>query len=161
MAKISGYPDGGVPVDADKFVVARAGANKSITWANIKTALKTYFDSLTTTFTNKRVQPRAYSAASTATLTPEIDTYDVYQLTAQAAAINIANHVTSTPTDGEKQLIHITSDATPRAITYGTNYVAKGGVALPSTTVASKTTTLLFVWFAGLGKYNLLAAGQE
>jgi hypothetical protein len=106
-----------------------------------------------------------YTTASIAgtpgVLTPEIDTYDYFEITAQAAALNIANHSTSTPLGGEKLTIAITSDATPRALTYGTAYVAKGGVALPSTTVASKTLTLGFIYNAGLTKWNLVAAAQE
>lgn len=119
----------------------------------------------TDTLTNKRKQPRVYTTTSIAgtpgVLTPEISTYDNFEITAQAAALDIANHSTSTPTQGETMVIAITSDATPRALTYGTNYVAKGGTALPTTTVASKTTTLGFMWNAGLGKWNLLAVGQE
>lgn len=115
--------------------------------------------------TNKRNAPRIYSIASIAgtpgTLTPEIDTYDYFELTAQAAALNIANSSTSTPTGGERMIIAITSDATPRALTYGTNYAAKGGIVLPTTTVASKTTTLGFIYNAGLTKWNLVAVAQE
>jgi len=117
------------------------------------------------TLSNKRNTPRKYTTVSIAgapgVLTPEISTYDYFEITAQAAPLDIANHVTSTPTEGENLIIAITSDATPRALTYGTNYVAKGGVALPSTTVASKTLTLGFKWNGGLGKWNLLALGQE
>lgn len=111
--------------------------------------------------TNKRVQRRPYTTTSTATLTPEIDTYDAFYLTAQASALNIANHSTSTPASTERIEITIVSDATPRAITYGTNYVAKGGIALPSTTVASKRTKLGFEWEADISKYNLIALAQE
>jgi hypothetical protein len=113
----------------------------------------------------KRRQVRIYTTTSLAgtpgTLTPEIASYDYFEITAQAAALNIANHSVSAPTGGERMMIAITSDATPRALTYGTAYVAKGGVPLPSTTVASKTTSLLFVYNAGLGKWNLMAVGQE
>ena len=117
------------------------------------------------TLTNKRKKPRVYTttdiSGTPGVLTPEINTYDYFEITAQAHALNIANKSTSTPAGGEVMIIAITSDATPRALTYGTDYVAKGGVALPSTTVASKTTTLGFKWNAGLGKWNLLAVAQE
>jgi hypothetical protein len=119
----------------------------------------------TLTFTNKRNTPRIYTtpsiAGSPGVLTPEINTYDYFEITAQAAALNIANPSVSTPTGGEKMIIAITSDSSARALTYGTNYVAKGGVALPTTTVASKTTTLGFIYNAGLAKWNLVAVAQE
>lgn len=79
----------------------------------------------TQTVTNKRNQPRSYTVADTATLTPEIDTYSEFSITALAQALTIANHSTSTPVNGEKIFIEITPDATPRAISFGTNYVAK------------------------------------
>jgi hypothetical protein len=111
--------------------------------------------------TNKRVEKRAYSTTSTATLIPEIATYDVFHLTAQAAALTIANHSTSTPTSSEMILIKILDNGTAQTISFGTNYVAKAGVALPTTTVAGKNMTMLFMWDSNLSKYNLLALGQE
>lgn len=115
----------------------------------------------TVTLTNKRITPRAYSTTSTATLTPETDTYDYFELTAQAANLTIANQSTTTPTAGEKMVIAITPDATPRTLAFGTAYVAKGGIALPTTTVASKTMTLGLIYNAGLAKWNLVALAQE
>jgi len=113
------------------------------------------------TLTNKRIQKRSYSTTSLSTLTPEIDTYDVFTLTAQAANLTIANHSSSTPAANEQIMIEIQPDATPRTITFGTNYVAKAGTPLPSTTVASKRMTLHFKWCADLSKYNLMTLGQE
>jgi len=113
------------------------------------------------TVTNKRNQKRVYSTTSLSTLTPEIDTYDVFCLTAQAAALSIANHSTSTPANGEMILIRILDNGTARAISFGTNYVAKAGVALPTTTVLSKNMSMLFIWDSNLSKYNLLSVGQE
>jgi hypothetical protein len=115
----------------------------------------------TDTLTNKRTQKRVYETTSLATLTPEISTYDIFNLTAQAEAINIANHSTSTPVESEMFKVDILPDATPRAITYGTNYVAKHGVALPSVTVASKRLTMIFIWISATSKYSITWAGQE
>jgi len=113
------------------------------------------------TMTNKRNQKRVDSQETTNEITPEIDTYDIFVRTAQAHALVINNHASSTPLEGEMMLFEIKSDATPRAITYGDKYVAKAGIDLPTTTVASKTLTMLFKWSTGLSKWNLLFAGQE
>lgn len=113
------------------------------------------------TLTNKRITKRVDSQATTDTITPEISTYDVFIRTAQAHALVINNHSTSTPLDGDMMLFEILSDATPCAITYGDKYVAKAGVPLPTTTIASKNTTMLFIWRNDLSQWNLLSVGQE
>lgn len=113
------------------------------------------------TLINKKITKRVDSQSSTNDITPEISTYDIFIRTAQAHALVINNHSTSTPVDGDMMLFEILSDATPRAITYGDKYVAKAGTALPSTTVASKNLTMLFIWRNDLSKWNLLASGQE
>ena len=152
------------PVDADKFSVfdsAASFAHKLVTWANIKATIKAYYDPVASTLTNKRVQPRVSSTTSTATLTPEIASYDLFVLTAQAAPLTIANHSSSTPSDGEMIRIRITDDSTARAISFGTNYVAKGGIGLPTTTTVDKRLEMGFEWDAALSKYVLVALAEE
>lgn len=115
----------------------------------------------TKTITNKRKQPRVYTATNNATLTPEIDTYDIFHLTAMSANTTIANHSTSTPADGEIITLRFLDNGTARTLSWGTNYVAKGGIALPSTTTISKNMSCLFEWNANLSKYNLIGLTQE
>ncbi|MGD0336720.1 MAG: hypothetical protein ABSB18_06435 [Candidatus Omnitrophota bacterium] len=117
--------------------------------------------SSTDTFTNKRNQKRIDSQTTTNTITPEISTYDIFVRSAQAHDLVINNHSTSTPADGETMEFIILSDATPRAITYGDKYVAKSGIALPTTTVASKCTKMLFQWRASISQWDLIASTQE
>lgn len=52
ISDLTGYTP---PIDADFFPVVdnTTSITKKITWANIKAALKTYFDSVSTTLTNK------------------------------------------------------------------------------------------------------------
>lgn len=112
--------------------------------------------------TNKaRRTPRVYSTTSTATLTPEIDTYDAFTLTAQAASLTIANHSSSTPTDFEVIKIRILDNGTARTISFGSNYVARAGVSLPTTTTVSKLLEMAFEWNSSISKWVLLASGQE
>lgn len=104
---------------------------------------------------------RVYSTTTLTTLTPEISTYDIFHLTALASALTIANHSTSTPADGDMMLIRLLDNATPRALTFDTAYVAKAGTALPTTTTASKNLSMLFQYNSNLTKWNLLSSGLE
>jgi hypothetical protein len=112
-------------------------------------------------FTNKRITPRVYSAANNASLTPEKDTYDIFHLTAMSANTTINNHSTTTPADGDKMQFRFLDNGTARTLTWGTAYVAKGGIALPSTTVLGKNLSLGFEYNSNLSKWNLLASAQE
>lgn len=114
----------------------------------------------TNTVTNKRIQERVYTTTSTATLTPEVAIYDMFVLTAQAAALTIANQSTSTPVDGEDMTFRIKDNATARAITYGTNYRSLVAT-MPTTTVLSKWLYIAFKWNATDSKWDCMAAGSQ
>lgn len=99
------------------------------------------------------------ATASTATLTPD-STAHQYNLTAQAAALSIANP-TGSPSPGQKMIIRIKDNGTARAITWsGTQYRAIG-VTLPTTTVISKTMYIGLVYNSTDTKWDVLAVGQE
>lgn len=116
--------------------------------------------SATATLTNKRFVKRVGSTTSTATLTYDADSYDQYNLTAQAAALSLANP-SGTPTEGQSLMIRIKDNGTARAITWsGTQWRALG-VTLPTTTVASKTLYLGATWNGADSKWDVLSVGQE
>lgn len=141
---------------ASDTTISRVSAGKiAVEGVNILTTTSTE------TVTNKRNQPRVYSAANNASLTPEIDTYDIFHLTAMSANTTINNHSTSTPADGEQMRFRFLDNGTARTLSWGTNYVAKAGVTLPTTTTISKNLIVLFEWNANLSKWNCLASGVE
>lgn len=127
----------------------------AVTWDKIVLA------SSVDTLANKRVTKRVYSTTSTATLTPEIANYDAFELTAQAEALTIANHSTSTPTNFEQIKIRIKDNGTPRAISFGTNYILGKNIPLPTTTITSKEIELIFEWNSNTNKYRLMAQWDE
>jgi hypothetical protein len=57
--------------------------------------------------------------------------------------------------------IRILDNATPRALTFGTAYVARAGIPLPTTTVASKLLEIAVEYNSALAKWNLIAIAQE
>ena len=104
-----------------------------------------------------RLDPTTTTTASTATLTPNISVGDTFTVTAQAAALSVANP-TGTPVNGQKMIIRIKDNGTARAITWsGTQYRASSDLALPTTTIISKTMYLGFIWNSTDSKWDLLA----
>jgi len=161
-------------ISGDFLYVPEDGANKVTSVSSSSTdvqypSAKLLYDQLlpkitttsTSTLTNKWVQPRVYSVASNTSLTPEKSTYDIFHITALAGAITINNHSTTTPADGDQMRIRLLDDGTARAITFGNKYLAKGGIALPTTTTVSKNITMGFEWNANLTGWNLLAYRLE
>ena len=90
----------------------------------------------TATLTNKRIDPRFSSVASTATLTPDISSFDKYNLTAQAVNLTVAAP-TGTPVDGNRLTIRILDNGTTRTISWNATYTVIG-TTLPTATTANK-----------------------
>jgi predicted RecA/RadA family phage recombinase len=107
------------------------------------------------TLTNKRITPRVVALADAATITPNADTTDVASVAALSQGTSIANP-TGTPTDGQRLEVRITT-ALVRALTYGTQFRATVGFALPTATLgAGATQRLFFEWIAAASKWDLV-----
>jgi hypothetical protein len=112
----------------------------------------------TTAFVRTARNPVGQTIASTATATPTFND-DFVEITAQAAALNFANP-TGTAVNMWGIVIRVKDDGTARALTYGTQYRAVG-TALPTTTVAGKTTVLGMIFNSALTKWDVVTVGQE
>ncbi len=147
--QINGATSKTTPVNADEIGITDSASSyvlKKLTWSNLKATLKTYFDSLTTTLTNKRITPRNDTVVSSATPTINTDTTDMFTITALAAAItSMTTNLSGTPTSGQKLIIRIKDDGTARAITWGASFVSRGAT-LPTTTVLGKYTYVGFLY---------------
>ena len=117
----------------------------------------------TQTMSNKRITKRVIAITSSATPTINTDNADAVDITALATAItSMTTNLTGTPANKDTLVFEIKDDGTPRAITWGASFVA-GGVALPTTTVASKILTVGFMYSTanGLNKWRCTASVQE
>jgi hypothetical protein len=88
------------------------------------------------TLTNKRINPRVSSTTSTATLTPDISSFDQYNLTAQAGSLSVAAP-TGTPVDGNRLTIRILDNGSAQPISWNAIY-SQIAVPLPTATTANK-----------------------
>lgn len=111
------------------------------------------------TFTNKRIDPRTSTATSTATLTPNISSFDQYNLTAQAVSLVIAAP-TGTPVDGNRLTIRITDNGTPQSISWDAAFRAIA-LPLPSTTIANKILYVGCIYNSDDVEWDIVAVSQE
>jgi hypothetical protein len=113
----------------------------------------------TATLTNKRIDPRVTSAASAATLTPDVSAADVYAYTALAANLTI-NAPTGTPVDGDKLMFRLLDNGTTRTLTWNATYTVIG-VTLPTATTANKTVYVGCVYNANNTRWDVIAVTTQ
>ena len=98
--------------------------------------------------------------ASNATPTPAVNDFETtyYDLTALAVAATFGVPTTTgTLFNHEKLIIRIKDNATARALSWNAVYRASSDLALPSTTILSKTMYLGFDYNSADSKWDLLA----
>lgn len=110
-----------------------------------------------------RSTPRATATTTTTSLTPNIDTNSIYDLTAQSSALTIANPA-GTARNGDVIILRIRDNGTARAITWGTAYANVSGLDLITTTVANKWSIIGIQYNAavtGTNKWQIVSLSTE
>ena len=154
---INGSTDQPTPADTDLIAIWISSVLRKLTYANLKASLKTYFDSLTTTLTNKRVTKRVETVASSATPASNTDSYDITKITGLATAItSLTSGLTGTPVDGDMHLWSFTDNWTARAITPWASF-ENSTVSFPTTTVISTRLDVLCEWNTATSKWRVIA----
>jgi hypothetical protein len=108
---------------------------------------------------SSRINPRTSTTTSTATLTPDIQTADQYNLTAQAVGLTIAAP-TGTPVDGNKLLLRILDNGTSRALTWNGTYTVIG-TTLPTATTANKMVYVGCIYNAANTRWDVIAVTTQ
>ena len=98
--------------------------------------------------------PRITSIASSATPTPNVDTTDLYIITALSEAATFGVPA-GTPKDGQKLLIRIKDDGTARSLSWNAIYA---GDNLPDTTVISTIMYLACIYNSDASKWDTVSA---
>lgn len=111
----------------------------------------------TRTLTNAWVQPRVVSPSVAGTYTIDWTNCDQYVIGTQNAAITNLT-ATGAAVDGQKLMVRIKGDATPRAITWDSaKYISSGIATLLATTAASRTHYVGLIYDGVLGKMVCVA----
>lgn len=113
----------------------------------------------TATLTNKRIDPRVSSTTSTASITPDISSFDQYAVTAQAVTLTI-NAPTGTPVDGNKLIFRILDNGTSQTLTWNATFTVIG-VSLPAATTAGKMTYVGCIYNAANTRWDVVAVTTQ
>lgn len=111
------------------------------------------------TLTNKRIDPRASSTASTASVTPDIASFDQYAFTAQAVTLTI-NAPIGVAVDGNKLIFRILDNGTPQTLSWSGTYTVIG-TTLPTTTTANKMTYVGCIYNAANTRWDVVAVTTQ
>lgn len=106
------------------------------------------------TLTNKRINPRAYSAPYDPTLAPDLNLYNCYSQTAITGTITISTP-TGTPTDFERITFMLYAASNQTVSFDATNYV-NGGVAAPTSLTGGKISTIEVIYNASIAKWMVI-----
>lgn len=119
----------------------------------------------TQTLTNKRVTPRIGTVATAATITPPADTVDQFNVTAlnQSAFIDTPS---GTPSDGERLVIRLLDDGTPRALTWSTGAggyrpVGVNNGVLSTSTTANKVLYIGAIYNNAANFWDVVALAEQ
>jgi hypothetical protein len=111
----------------------------------------------TESISGKRIQPRVVSPSVAGTYTIDWTNCDQYVIGTQNVAITNLT-ATGTAQDGQKLLLRIKGDATPRTIAWDSaKYVSSGTATLLATTAASKTHFVGLIYDGVLAKMVCVA----
>lgn len=105
--------------------------------------------------TDFRTRVRQSSAASVATLTANIDNYNLYDLTAQAVDLTLANP-TGTPVNGDIIIYRIKGSGA-HAINYGTAFDNVSGLDSITTTTDGKLSIIGTMWNSATSKWEIVS----
>jgi hypothetical protein len=111
------------------------------------------------TLTNKRIDPRASTATSTTSLTPDVSSYDQYNLTAQAATLAI-NAPIGTPVDGNKLIFRILDNGVAQTLNWNGTYT-EIGVTLPVATTPNKMLYVGCIYNAANTRWDVIATSTQ
>lgn len=115
------------------IVTNAASPSSSVTQAELDAALALKAD----------LNTRSISTTSTATLTPNVDSYDQFVITAQSTALLIANPTGNSSGSLNGFMIDLEDNGTARALTFGNLYTSTF-VTLPTTTILGKRMKMVF-----------------
>jgi hypothetical protein len=116
-------------------------------------------DVIVTQPSEKSGNPIISSTTSVSTLTPNINAYNMYVLTALSGSLTVAAP-TGSPVDGDKLIFRILDNGTSQTLTWNATYTAIG-VTIPGATTVSKTLYVGCLYNANNTRWDVVSVAQQ
>lgn len=107
----------------------------------------------------KFIPPRVHTVQTASAISPNVDRYDVLQITGLAGSIRILNP-SGTPYDFQKLIVAIKDNGTGQAVAWGSQYKPIGTTP-SSVTTAGKFMLFGFIWRAFDRSWHCVASAVE
>jgi len=130
--------------DGTNFQVIGIGGGGGSTWGSITGTLSSQTDLQTALDLKADFAARVQTVTTASSVTPDIDSYDVIEVTALDQPLTV-NNPTGTPLNIQSLIIKIFDDGTSRTVTFGSAYNANGS-SLPTDTVIGETLYVPFLY---------------
>ncbi len=138
-------------------LTSQSTARTNLSLGNVDNTSDSAKNSASVTLTNKRITPRVVTVTQAATPAINTDITDIASITGLAQSItSFTTNLTGTPVAGDRLVVQITDDGTPRGIVWGSKFI-QSGVALPSSTAVGSILTTTFVWNPANSKWTCIA----
>jgi len=157
VTSVNGDTGPAVVLDADD-IDDTTTSNKFATTAELSQISTNTGNISTNTASIDRLNGSA-TVSSTATLTPDINSNSLEQITAQSTGLTVAAP-TGTPFLGQKLVINITDNGTSRAIAWDAIYNVVG-VTLPITTTINKSLYVGCIYNSNTSNWDVVAVKEE
>lgn len=132
-------------------------ASNSATLVASQQSIKAHVASGTVTMTNKRITKRIVTTTDDATAVIDVDTTDVYELSAVANATEFT--LTGTPTDGQTLVVRVKDAGVTKGLTW-TGFT-EVGVTLPTATTAGKWHYCGFMYNSAASAWHAIAVVEQ
>lgn len=112
------------------------------------------------TLTNKLIAPRIDTSYYTSTTYYVGATYDMRTLWNMSANFSFARDTNTTFVDGQKFILRLKDDGSPRTLTWNSSFRAVG-CTLPSTTIVNKVMYVGMVWNNWVSLFDVILVASE
>jgi hypothetical protein len=111
-------------------------------------------------FSGRRTQRVSILATNISSFNPDVSQFDIYVINGLTSGSLTFGSPTGNPVDGDRLIFRILDNGTTKTLSWNATFTPIG-VALPSSTTASKTTYVGCIYNANNTRWDVIAASTQ